>query len=183
MGQPGDFARLLAGLFDTKEGASFLLEDADLDAARFPPWGEFDPILYWRGVLRELDKGAAENGAARLVAAARSRYPHNLKLKEYAAVRRGASPFVVGPPIDRDEDFFGRGAQRDILIEALQRGQSVEILGERRMGKTSLLWWAARHAPQEQDRPVALVSAQGIDGRSPTALVRAAGRALGRARR
>ncbi|MCP4654711.1 MAG: serine/threonine protein kinase, partial [bacterium] len=63
------------------------------------------------------------------------------------------SPFIPGPPIERDEDFFGRRAQRELLRTAVEAGQSVQILGERRMGKTSLLHWVKRHAPDWLDEP------------------------------
>ncbi len=91
---------------------------------------------------------------------------------------RGHSPYVVGPPIERDEDFYGRGRQRDDLLDFVGRRQSVQILGERRMGKTSLLRWLERHLPLEW--PSARVDAQGLDGRSPEAFVRRVGELLGR---
>jgi hypothetical protein len=94
--------------------------------------------------------------------------------------RRPVSPFVVGMPITRDEDFFGRRYQRGLLEDALSRGQPIQILGERRMGKTSLLRWVERHAPRVQHRPVAWVNAQGLAGRSPAELVQVAAWALGR---
>lgn len=76
-------------------------------------------------------------------------------------------PFVVGTPIEHDEDLFGRWAQRERLHDAIERCQPVQILGERRMGKTSLLRWVERHARDWQGRPVAWVNAQGLAGHSP----------------
>lgn len=96
------------------------------------------------------------------------------------AAARGASPFVAGPPITRDEDLFGRSMQRGMLEDALRAGQPVELLGEQRMGKTSLLRWVERHAGEWQARPVAWVNAQGLAGRSPRDLVLAAAWSLGR---
>lgn len=81
------------------------------------------------------------------------------------------SPFVAGPPIERDEDLFGRKAQRQRLRDAVKLGQPVQILGERRMGKTSLLRWVERHAGEWRDWPVAWVNAQGLAGSSPERLV------------
>ncbi len=95
----------------------------------------------------------------------------------------GGSPFVVGRPIERDEDLYGRDEQRELLLDAIARGQSVQLLGERRMGKTSLLRWVARHARRERDWPVALVDLQLLTGdrRTPEHLVTAIATALGRA--
>lgn len=90
-----------------------------------------------------------------------------------------APNFVAGPPIDRDEDFYGRRTQQEELRDAFDLVQPVQILGERRMGKTSLLRWAQRHVNEHRDWPVAWVNAQGPDGRSPEGLVRAIGWALG----
>ncbi len=97
-----------------------------------------------------------------------------------STIQPPVSPFVVGPVIDQDVDFFGRHSQRDLLYDALFRGQSAQILGERRMGKTSLLRWVQRHARDWQPHPVAYINAQGLGGRSPSQLVRAAAHALGR---
>jgi hypothetical protein len=93
---------------------------------------------------------------------------------------RPGSPFLVGRAIEHDDDFYGRHAQRDLLQDAIQTGQSVQVLGERRMGKTSLLHWVKRHALTWQDRPVVWISAQGLPGRSPSALVQAVAEGLGR---
>ncbi len=92
------------------------------------------------------------------------------------------SPFIPGPPIERDEDFFGRRAQRELLRAAVEAGQSVQILGERRMGKTSLLHWVKRHAPDWLDEPRSIVwiVAQGLPKQSPEALVLSIAEALGR---
>ena len=63
--------------------------------------------------------------------------------------RAPASPFVVGPAITRDADFFGREAEKARLGDALARGAAVQILGERRMGKTSRRrsFWSTRRKP------------------------------------
>ncbi len=91
---------------------------------------------------------------------------------------RSASPFVVGPVIENDSSFFGRYQEREFLRDALTHGHSVQILGERRMGKSSLLRWIERHAHEWQRHPVAYVNAQGLGGRSPTQLVLAVARSL-----
>jgi serine/threonine protein kinase len=91
------------------------------------------------------------------------------------------SPFIVGAPIDRDDDFFGRDAECQLLCAALELGQPAQILSERRMGKTSLLRWIERHALELQDRPVVRIDVQALDGRcSPRHLVHAVARGCGR---
>ncbi len=92
---------------------------------------------------------------------------------------RDDSPFRPGLPIASDENLFGRDRERRQLEDALRRGGSVQILGERRMGKTSLLRWVERHALDFQDRPAVRLDAQGLVGRSPARLVTALAEALG----
>lgn len=98
----------------------------------------------------------------------------------FPGVEPSGPEFVVGSAIERDEDFFGRVAQRDELRHALRLGQPVQILGERRMGKTSLLKWVQRHISEWQGHPVAWVNAQGLAGQSPRDFVRGIAEALGR---
>lgn len=49
------------------------------------------------------------------------------------------SPFVVGRPLRSDEPIFGREDAFDFVHASLKRYESVNLVGERRMGKTSLL--------------------------------------------
>lgn len=92
------------------------------------------------------------------------------------------SPFTVGAPIRRDEDFLDREPQIDMVRDAIDKPQPVQILGERRMGKTSFLLWLERNVPKwRKDFPVAFVWAQGQAGRSPAAFVHEVAQALGRA--
>ena len=90
------------------------------------------------------------------------------------------SPFMVGRPIDRDEDLFGRDSEKDLLRDAVERGQMAQILGEPRMGKTSLLRWVERNAPHWQNRPVVRIDAEGLPGYSPERMVLAVAKALDR---
>ena len=53
------------------------------------------------------------------------------------------SPFVVGRPLRHDEPIFGREDAFDFIHDCLARYASVNLVGERRLGKTSLL----RHLP------------------------------------
>lgn len=90
------------------------------------------------------------------------------------------SPFLAGPPITTDADFFGRWQQRAQIVSALGRCQPVQILGERRMGKTSLLYWVERHADEHlPDWPVVWVDAGALAERTPAGLIGAIGESLG----
>jgi hypothetical protein len=90
---------------------------------------------------------------------------------------RKASPFVPGSPITEPKQFFGRKALLSQALDAIERRQPVQVLGETRMGKTSLLHQIKRHLPQNL-APV-WVSAQ--DQSDEVALVRHAASTLGRA--
>jgi hypothetical protein len=86
------------------------------------------------------------------------------------------NPFVFGRAIDRDEDFVGRDDERRWLREAIDKRQPVQLLGERLMGKTSLLRWVERTA--FLDRPVIwLDPSRGV---SPASMVQSIARALGK---
>lgn len=49
------------------------------------------------------------------------------------------SPFVVGRPLRADEPIFGRAEAFQFIRAQLEHYSSVNIVGERRLGKTSLL--------------------------------------------
>lgn len=90
------------------------------------------------------------------------------------------SPFVAGSPITTDAGLFGRRSQREQIAKALERCQPVQLLGERRMGKTSLLLWVRRHAGDSLPGwPVAWVDAGILVDRSPEGLILAIGKSLG----
>lgn len=90
-------------------------------------------------------------------------------------VERERRRFFFGRPVDSDQDFVGRDEERGLILGAIEQGQPVQILGERLMGKSSLLRWAGRHAPPE--RPV--VSIDASQALSPATLVMAISGALG----
>jgi hypothetical protein len=92
--------------------------------------------------------------------------------KLFLEASRGPSPYVTGAPIMMDAAFFGRQRQREQILEALSRCQPVQLLGERRMGKTSLLQWVHRHAEDcRADWPVVWLDAAALADRSPVGLV------------
>lgn len=49
------------------------------------------------------------------------------------------NPFVVGPPISNEQLFGGRKTELDAIHRYIQQQNNVMLIGERRMGKTSLL--------------------------------------------
>ena len=51
------------------------------------------------------------------------------------------NPFILGGPIKFTEKFIGRHEEMDTLVTHLQNGNSVSVLGERRIGKSSLLYY------------------------------------------
>jgi hypothetical protein len=88
------------------------------------------------------------------------------------------SPFHAGEPIRKRENFCGRSEALSRILVALDRGRPAQLLGEPRMGKTSLLYQLFAVLPQQP--PVVLLDAQGLDGSSPKALVCAIAEALQR---
>lgn len=72
------------------------------------------------------------------------------RLAVTAAVRRGYNPYISGEPVRREEMFFGR---RNLLarIVATLHNNSIMIHGERRIGKTTLLYQLAHALRQVQD--------------------------------
>jgi hypothetical protein len=95
-------------------------------------------------------------------------------------IDRCGRPFIIGSPIVRDEDFVGRKEQIDLIHDTVGNLQPAQVLGERRMGKTSFLLWLQRNVAAWQDYPVAFVSAQGRAGRSPSEFVREIAIGIGR---
>jgi hypothetical protein len=89
----------------------------------------------------------------------------------------GPNPFIFGRYIDRDEDFFGREEEKKWILDAIEKGQPVQLLGENLMGKTSLLKWVQRHVLL--DRPAVWVDP--TRGFTPATMVAAIAGALGRA--
>lgn len=70
------------------------------------------------------------------------------------------SPFVVGRPLRADEPIFGRAGAFQFIHTQLSQYSSVNIVGERRMGKTSLinhlLGNEAKYVPLLSERPLRL---------------------------
>jgi hypothetical protein len=50
------------------------------------------------------------------------------------------NPYRVGNPIKDPDHFFGRGHELELIFERIEKGECVSLVGERRIGRTSLLW-------------------------------------------
>jgi len=66
-----------------------------------------------------------------------------------------ANPFIVGPPIKDPRFFVGRKDELQSIINCMDGAQptSINIVGERRIGKTSLLYHLERVWPQKVRDP------------------------------
>ncbi len=75
--------------------------------------------------------------------------------------RMAGSPFIVGRPLKKTEPIFGREALFRSVAGELSKSSSVNIVGERRMGKTSFLNHLTGHRdkhllPQPDQPPLIL---------------------------
>lgn len=86
------------------------------------------------------------------------------------------NPYVYGRPMLNDREFVGRHAQRDEILRAIENRQPVQLLGLPLMGRSSLLRWAARHAPDSR----AVVELDPSKAGDPVSMVRAIATVLGR---
>jgi nucleoside phosphorylase len=132
----------------------------------------------------ELKNDAFHGFASRSAAAVLADFiAHGLDLGEEhaeSARRNGSgerkSPFIVGMPITREQDLFGRQHERAEILDAVDKKEPVQLLGGAKVGKSSLLNWAARHVAG--GRPVAWIGPGGT--LSPVKLVSEIAREVGR---
>lgn len=73
------------------------------------------------------------------------------RIRTSEAVNRGYNPYVSGEPIRREDLFFGRRDLLQRIVDTLHNN-SIMIHGERRIGKTTLLYQLA-NALREVDDP------------------------------
>ena len=79
----------------------------------------------------------------------RTRYStHNHQVSD--AIRRGFNPYISGEPVRREEMFYGRHELLQRIVATLHNN-SIMIHGERRIGKTTLLYQLANALRQVQD--------------------------------
>ena len=67
-----------------------------------------------------------------------------------AAIRRHFNPYIAGTPVSDERMFFGREDILKSLISTIHRN-NVMILGERRIGKTSLLQYLTKELKKSDD--------------------------------
>ncbi len=75
-------------------------------------------------------------------------FAHNRRVNE--AIRRGFNPYISGEPVRREEMFYGRHELLQRIVATLHNN-SIMIHGERRIGKTTLLYQLANALRQVQD--------------------------------
>lgn len=73
---------------------------------------------------------------------------HRWRVSE--AVRRGYNPYISGEPVRREDMFFGRHELLQRIVSTLHNN-SIMIHGERRIGKTTLLYQLANTLRQIDD--------------------------------
>lgn len=102
---------------------------------------------------------------------------HSAKPAEASTLPVVENPFFHRGPVRLPAYFFGRAAELHSLRTWLQSGQSVAIHGQRRLGKTSLLFQLQNTAPATWR--VAYVDGGQLDGLDETWFYGAIDRALG----
>lgn len=76
-------------------------------------------------------------------------FQHNHRVG--AAVRRGFNPYISGEPVRREEMFYGRHELLQRIVATLHNN-SIMVHGERRIGKTTLLYQLANALRQVDDK-------------------------------
>ncbi|MCX7706853.1 MAG: ATP-binding protein, partial [Anaerolineae bacterium] len=108
----------------------------------------FYPLLA-AGVLALTGLGVSSGIGLRARARAR-RLAEEKAQRQRDAVARGFNPFISGEPVREPDMFFGREELLQRIFNALHQN-SIMIHGERRMGKTSLLYQLAELLRQTDD--------------------------------
>ena len=62
----------------------------------------------------------------------------------------GENPYYHRGPIKRAGHFYGRARETDLALRMVRNGQSVSVIGPRRIGKTSLLLHLANSTVQAE---------------------------------
>jgi ligand-binding sensor domain-containing protein len=73
-----------------------------------------------------------------------------LVVRQQEALARHFNPYICGEPVRQPDMFFGRGELLNKIFSALHQN-SIMIHGERRMGKTSLLYQLAQRLREVND--------------------------------
>jgi len=73
------------------------------------------------------------------------------RLRRLADWQAGHDPYIVGDVVEEPEKFYGREGALADLLRALEAGNHVALYGERRIGKTSLLYQLAHRLREMGD--------------------------------
>jgi hypothetical protein len=73
------------------------------------------------------------------------------RARRLADWRAGHDPYIVGDVVEEPEKFYGREEALAALLRALEAGNHVALYGERRIGKTSLLYQLAHRLREMGD--------------------------------
>jgi hypothetical protein len=90
------------------------------------------------------------------------------------------NPFIYGPMIRETDKFFGRQVEIEQILGKLSKMQSISIVGERRIGKSSLLFRLSQ-LPQPLGHETRIVYSDLSDVRDEEGFYTAVCRVLGRA--
>jgi len=72
--------------------------------------------------------------------------------------------FLSGPPIEDDKIFIGREKQIKEIINSIEKGESVFVMGHRRMGKTSLIKYVQRNYLEKKEKYIPVfISAEKLE--------------------
>lgn len=105
--------------------------------------------LLFLGLLTLIGMGGL--GGMNLRARARARVlAAEVAVRQQEALARAFNPYVSGEPVRQGDMFFGRTELLQRILNALHRN-NIMIHGERRMGKTSLLYQLADHLRETED--------------------------------
>ncbi|MEK7676491.1 MAG: AAA family ATPase [Verrucomicrobiota bacterium] len=114
--------------------------------------GQRDPVLFTNRVRDLLPPKAVRHKKFKTITLSGDDKPTVLyQALDCAGEEPGAfrNPFIVGGPIVNPSDFWGREREIKFAFTRLRGMQSVSVVGERRIGKTSLLHYLA-HTVQER---------------------------------
>jgi hypothetical protein len=118
------------------------------------PWGPTIPAGQFYSILALAVValgGLTAAGTIGLTARARERrQAAALATRQREALARHFNPYISGEPVREADMFFGRHELLNKILNALHRN-SIMIYGERRIGKTTLLYQLAEQLRQTED--------------------------------
>jgi ligand-binding sensor domain-containing protein len=127
---------------------TFVVQSLDEDLT-FSPEARLDiviPAPFWR-------TGWFWGGVALLAVGAVVSSRRWRRARRLADWRAGQDPYIVGDVVQEPEKFYGREGALAALLRALEAGNHVALYGERRIGKTSLLYQLAHRLREMRETP------------------------------